>query len=94
MTTAILTQVKKVTPIETLIKRASRAVSAATCGDIKCNEYTSAELRRVFLELAEDGAWAAYQGNGMFEDGYNEMHIDEMSDRWIARKLIYEFECE
>jgi hypothetical protein len=94
MTTATLTPVKKETPIETLIKRASKAVSAATDGDIKCNEYTVTELRRVFLELAEDGVWAAYKGNGMFEDEYTEMHIDEMSDRWIARKLIWEYECE
>jgi hypothetical protein len=94
MTTTTLAQVKKVTPIETLIKRVSKAVSAATGGDIKCNEYTVPELRRVFLELAEDGAWAAYKGNGMFEDDFNEMHIAEMSDRWIAKKLIREYECE
>lgn len=92
MTTAILAPVKKVTPIETLTKRASKAVSAATGGDIKCNEYTVSELRRVFLELAEDGAWSAYKGNGIFEDDCNEMHIDDMSDRWIARKLIREYE--
>lgn len=84
--------VKTVTPIETLIKRALNAVHTATCGDVTYNELSPSELRRVFLELAEDGAWAAYKGNGHFEDENNEMHIDEMSDRWIARKLIREYE--
>lgn len=83
---------KNVTPIETLIKKALKAVSTATGGDINAKNFSSSELRRVFLELAEDGAWAAYKGNGQFEDDYTEMHIDEMSDHWIARKLIHDYE--
>jgi len=94
MTIANAKPAKKVTPIETLIKRALKAVSAATGGDISAKEFSPYELRRVFLELAEDGAWEAYKGNGQFEDDYTEMHIDEMSDRWIARKLISEYECD
>ncbi|OMD87517.1 MULTISPECIES: hypothetical protein [Paenibacillus] len=83
---------EKLTPIETLIKRASIAVSLATGGDIRCKENTGLELRRIFLELVEDGAWEAYKGNGEFEDGNSEMHVSEMSDRWIARKLIQDYE--
>lgn len=75
---------------EQLIKRALKAVHAATAGDVTYNSFTSSELRKVFLELAEDGAWTVYEGNGYFDD----VHITEMPDRWIARKLINDYEGE
>ncbi|GAB6989382.1 hypothetical protein [Paenibacillus pini] len=70
---------------EQLIERALDGVELAT--DISHCDHSSKELRRVLFDLAEDGAWSEYEGNGYFED----VHISEMSDREIARILIRDY---
>jgi hypothetical protein len=71
---------------EQLIRDALKAVRLST--GIEYTNISSAELRRVLLELAEDGAWNEYEGDGYF-DG---LHIDELSDRQIANILIRDYE--
>lgn len=74
--------------IERLTKRALEAVKEATGEDVGYREVNSFELRRVMTELAEDGAWNEYEGNGIFEG----VHLSDMSDRVIAKILIRDYE--
>lgn len=74
--------------IERLTERALEAVREATGGDVEYREVNSFELRRVMTELAEDGAWNEYEGNGIF-DG---VHLNDISDRTIAKILIRDYE--
>ncbi len=71
---------------EQLMQLALKSVNRAT--GLTYSSVSSSELRRILIELAEDGAWSQYEGNGEF-DG---VHIDEMSDRQIANILIRDYE--
>ncbi|OPH61751.1 hypothetical protein BC351_00475 [Paenibacillus ferrarius] len=71
---------------EQLMSIALKSVNRAT--GLTYSSISSSELRRVLIELAEDGAWSEYEGDGEF-DG---VHIDEMSDREIANILIRDYE--
>jgi hypothetical protein len=46
------------------------------------------DVRTALLGLAEDGAFAEYVGDGWFEDDFHTLHIDEMTDRQIAKILM------
>ncbi|MGG1670549.1 hypothetical protein ACIFOE_07795 [Paenibacillus sp. NRS-1783] len=76
------------TRITKLITKALNAVGSAI--GVTYTQYTSSELRRVMLELAEEGACdSQYEGCGYFNFGLvDNVHIDEMSDAFIAKNLI------
>lgn len=71
-----------------LIVEALNAATHAT--GIIYKEHTSFELRRVMLELAENGACdSEYEGDGYFTIGLvDTIHISEMSDIFIAKNMI------
>lgn len=74
-----------------ITKLITKALTAVGCAiGVNYNEYTSSELRRVMLELAEEGACDnQYEGSGYFNLGLvDSIHIDEMSDVFIAKNLI------
>ncbi|WP_029518044.1 hypothetical protein [Paenibacillus polymyxa] len=77
----------KIENLTNLIYKALEAVKQAT--SITYTSSTPSELKRIMLELAENGACDnEYEGDGYFSVGYNSIHINEMSDTYVARTLI------
>lgn len=46
------------------------------------------DVRTALLWLAEDGAFGEYEGDGWFSDNFDSIHIDDLTNREIARFLI------